>query len=82
MMLLSHSAWEIWRRDALEEVGALACEVGRVGGGEGRGGDVEDAGVGGTGVRSIDRVDCYRMLVMRELEGWIWINSLSQCHAT
>lgn len=62
MVLLSHSAWEIWRRDALEEVGTLAREVGRVGGGEGCGGDVEDAGVGGSGVRYIDGVNCYGML--------------------
>lgn len=62
MVLLSHPAWEIWRRDAFEEVGTLAREVGSVGGGERRGGNVEDAGVGGSGVRSIDRVDYYNML--------------------
>ena len=62
MVLLSHSAREIWRRDAREEIGALAREVCRVGWSEGSGGDIEDARVGGTGVGGIDRVDCYGML--------------------
>lgn len=62
MVLLSHSAREIWRRDALEEIGALAREVCRVGWSERSGGDIEDARVGGTGVGGIDRVDCYGML--------------------
>lgn len=64
MVLLSHSAREIWRRDAPEEIGALAREIGGVGGGEGRGRDIEDARVRGAGVGGIDGVDCWNGLAI------------------
>ena len=54
MVLLSHSTWEIWWRNTLEEMGPLACEVCGIGGGEGRSGDIEDAGVADSGVGSVN----------------------------